>query len=98
LNEKPKLEYLIEQCERDTRKLLSAGAASRLANWRHHADSVNELVRYIQERLKGPRAENGWKLDQNGGLSLERIVIEKRPDLFTEDDRQRAKQNLGIAN
>jgi hypothetical protein len=97
-NIKRSLQSLLEQCETDTRNLLSAGAASRLGNWRLHAHSDDGLVKYIQERLKGPRAENGWKLKQLGGLSLEEIVIERRPDLFTEDDRSRAKQNLGISN
>jgi hypothetical protein len=91
------LRSLLEQCEMDTRNLLSAAAASRLGNWRLHAKSDDELVRYIRERLKRT-GENGWKLKRLNGLSLEEIVIEHRPDLFTEDDRWKAKQNLGIPN
>jgi hypothetical protein len=55
------------------------------------------MAEYIQRLVWGDHCENGKKLDQQGGLSLERIVLDHRPDLFTEADFQQAKRTLGIA-
>ena len=93
----PDLQALIEQCEEDTRRLLGPLAARRLGNWRRHAAvSENELVKYIQRLLWGEHCENGRKLDQQGGLSLERIVLDHRHDLFIDYDREQAKRTLKI--
>lgn len=93
----PDLQALIQQCEEDTHRLLGNLAAQRLGNWRRHtAVSENVLVAYIQRLLWGEHCENGRRLDQQGGLGLERIVLEHRPDLFGDSDREQAKRTLRI--
>jgi hypothetical protein len=87
---------LLTRCEEDTAKLLGQGAANRLANWRQYTDNQAELVAFIQRVLRGDNRSNGWELDKNGGLSLECIVIEHCPELFTQDDIREAKETLGI--
>ena len=92
------LRSLTACCQEDTARLLSQGAANRLGTWKQYADNQEKLVAYVQRVLRGDRRENGWKLDQKGGLSLERIVIEHCPELFTEDDIREAKATLEIAD
>lgn len=87
---------LLARCEADTARLLGQGAANRLANWRQYTDNQAELVAFIQRVLRGDSRSNGWELDKNSGLSLERIVIEHCPELFTQDDIREAKETLGI--
>jgi hypothetical protein len=53
-------------------------------------------VEYIEKLLWGEHCENGNRLDRQGGLSLERIVLNRRPELFSESDREQAKRTLGI--
>jgi len=53
------------------------------------------LIEYVQRLLWGEHCSNGRKLDKQGGLSLERIVAEHVPDLFTEMDLEQAKRTLG---
>ena len=65
-------------------------------NWRKHAGSQPALVEYVQRLLWGEHCANGRKLDQQGGLSLERNVLDHVPDLFTEPDREQARRTLGI--
>ena len=78
---------LLQRCENDTRSLLGPLAAQRLGNWRRHASSQTALVEYVQQLLWGEHCDNGRKLDQQGGLSLERIILDHLPALFTEPDR-----------
>jgi len=90
------LRRLLAHCEADTARLLGQGAANRLANWRQYADNQAELIAFVQRVLRGDSRSNGWELDKNGGLSLERIVIEHCPELFTRDDIREAKATIGI--
>ncbi len=87
---------LMEKCEADTKELINAGAAVRLANWRKYSDNEVLLVQYIQRVIRSNRS-NGWKLESRDGLSLERIVIDHCPELFTEEDVGVAKVNLGLS-
>jgi hypothetical protein len=87
---------LLQRCEDDTRQLLGNLAAQRLGNWRKHVSSATALIEYVQRLLWGEHCVNGRKLDQQGGLSLERIVLDHVPNLFTEPDREQAKRTLGI--
>lgn len=87
---------LLERCENDTRRFLGSLADQRLGNWRKHASSQVALVEYIQRLLWGEPCANGRKLDQQGALSLERIVLDHLPKLFTDSDREQAKRTLGI--
>ena len=92
----PDLETLLQRCEDDTRRLLDPRAAERLGNWRRHTAPPEKLVEYIQRLLWGEHCDNGKKLDEQDGLSLERIVLDYVPELFTEADREQAKRTLGI--
>jgi hypothetical protein len=89
------LVILLQRCEDDTRRLLGHLAAQRLGNWRKHASSRTALTEYVQRLLWGEHCINGRKLDQQGGLSLERIVLDHVPDLFTEADHEQARRTLG---
>lgn len=51
---------------------------------------------YIEQLLWGEHCQNGRRLDQQSGLSLERIVLDHKPEVFSESDRQQAKRMLGI--
>ena len=90
------LQSLLERCETDTARLIGQGAANRLATWRQYRHDQSELIAFVQRVLRGEHRTNGWELDQKGGLSLERIVIEHCPNLFTQDDIREAKATLGI--
>jgi hypothetical protein len=90
------LEQLLQECERDTARIIGQGAANRLATWRRYSGDEEALVRFVQRVLRGESRGNGWELDQRGGLSLERIVLDWLPDLFTEEDREEAKQTLEV--
>jgi hypothetical protein len=68
--------------------LLGHLAAERLGNWRRYATDERKLIGYIQRLLRGEHCQNGKKLDQQNALSLERIVLDHRPDLFCAEDRQ----------
>jgi hypothetical protein len=90
------LVLLLQQCEDDTRRLLSPLAAQRLGNWRKYADSQVSLIEFVQRLLWGEHCANGRKLDKEGGLSLERIVLDRLPGLFSEADHEQARRTLGI--
>jgi hypothetical protein len=92
----PTLALLLEECENDTKEMIGQGAANRLARWRQYAHDEEALVAFVQRVIHGGSRANGWKLDQHGRLSLERIVLDRRPDLFTEEDKRQAKETLGI--
>ncbi len=87
---------LLQRCEDDTRRLLGPLAAQRLGNWRRRTSSQTALVEFVQRLLWGEHCDNGRKLDQQGGLSLERIVLDHVPDLFTAADREQAGRTLGV--
>jgi hypothetical protein len=87
---------LLQRCEDDTRRLLGHGAAQKLGNWKKYAGSQPALIEYVQRLLWGEHCANGRKLDGQGGLSLERIVLDHLPDLFSDSDREQAKRTLGI--
>ncbi len=77
---------LMQQCQDDTLEIIGPGAAARLAHWQEHTFDEGRLARFIKERLRKESRENGHKLELAGKLSLERIVVYHRPDLFTEED------------
>jgi len=90
------LEELLGECERDTARIIGKPAANRLAKWRQYRGDKQSLVRFVQRVLCGQSRVNGWRLDQRGGLSLERVVLDRLPDLFTEEDKGQARQTLGL--
>ena len=87
---------LLQQCEDDTCRFLGRKEANRLGNWRNHAESEAALVTYIRKLLTGDHRLNGWKLENSNGLSLERIVIDRCPQLFEKQDREEARKTLGL--
>jgi hypothetical protein len=76
----------MQQCQDDTFEIIGPGAAARLAHWQKHLSDEGRLVHFIKERLRKESRENGHKLELAGKLSLERIVVYHRPDLFTHED------------
>ena len=92
------LTILMQRCQDDTSRLLDRRAAVRLGRWRNHAVSESALIDYIKHLLRGDHRGNGWALDQKGGLSLERIVLDHCPDLFSDEDLREARRTLGIAS
>ena len=89
---------LLQRCEDDTRRLLGPLAAQRLGDWRKYASSETALVEYMQRLLWGEHSANGRKLDRQGGLSLERIVVDHVPNLFAVADRKQAERTLKARN
>lgn len=88
---------LMQKCEEDTKEMVSVGAAVRLAAWRKYKDDMEMLVQFIQRVIRHNR-RNGWELERQGGLSLERIILDHTTELFTEEDRLVAKANLGLGS
>src|ERR1041384_4066014 len=67
----------LNECERDARDVIGSGAAKMLAYWHQHENDLDGLVKFIHDRIHSDSKVNGWKLEQNGRLSLERIVIDR---------------------
>ena len=90
------LKELLNQCQEDTARICSQGAANRLANWRRYRGNQPELIAFMQRCLRGDNRVNGWRLESSGGLSLERIVLDHCPQLFDASDLLEAKKTLGL--
>jgi hypothetical protein len=61
--------------------------------------ALGEYVDKQQKHLSGNKPtleEIATKLDNEGGLSLERIALDYYPEFFNPGDIQQAKKNLGI--
>ena len=86
----------LSRCELDTGRLLAKGAAVRLSKWRRYEHNESELIAFVQRVLRGEQRIHGWELEQKGGRSLERIVIDCGAPPFTADDIRIAKETLGI--
>ena len=85
----------LAKCESDTRHLIGAGAANRLANWRQYQSDL-DLIQFIQRTIRKPFAmANGWELHKSGLTSLESIVLSNR-GLFVDDDIDIASKTLGL--
>jgi hypothetical protein len=89
------LRTALEECEDDTRRLIGVGAAYRLAAWRKQR-SESDLIKYVRKLIRGKSGSNGHEIHRKGGLSLERIVLEKCPELFNDDDKAIAGATLGL--
>ena len=88
-----KLVDLLEECERDTARLLGVGAAVRLAHWREYSGNLARLTEYVARRLVHT-PENGRQLKAKGGLSLEEIVAERMPHVFLAEHVEAARFTL----
>lgn len=91
-----KLTDSLAECEQATATFLGKGAAKRLSHWREHVASEGALVDYVKKLLRGARNSNGWELEANNALSLERIVLNRCPELFDEDDKEQARRTLNL--
>jgi hypothetical protein len=87
---------LMHQCEADTRKIIGKPAANMLSHWQGHQNDLESLVDFIRKRIRGDTKINGWKLRQSLKLSLEEIVAERCPDLFSGEDVRIARETLGL--
>jgi hypothetical protein len=87
---------LMRECESDTREIIGTGAANMLAHWQKYENDLDRLVKFIHDRIYGPSAMNGWTLEQNKRLSLERIVFDRCPELFSPTEIRKAKENVGM--
>ena len=91
------LEKLLDRCQEDTARICNQGAANRLANWQRYRGNQPELIAFIQRCIRGNDSRvNGWLLDNSGGLSLERIVLDHCPQLFDASDLLEARRTLGL--
>jgi len=96
LKGKPPLVRLMEQAETDTRQYLGPAIAAQLSYWRQHASySEGDLMRFLKEWLRREQASRVLTIERNGGISVEKIVLDFYPERFTEEERQLARKALG---
>lgn len=82
------------QCIRDTYSDISPSAASRMRGWLQYP--VARQVTFIQHAIKLTRNQSYCaKLQRNGSISLENIVL-KHKELFTPEDIVLATYTLSI--
>ena len=94
---KPTLEELLQRCEDDTGKIIGMEAATRISKWREHQGNYLRLIPFVQWRLNDEKnLEYAKRLDQEGGLSLERIALDYYPEFFHESDLRTARRTLGV--
>ena len=94
---KQTIEQLLEKCEKDTRSYLGFSAAAVLSTWRQMAAySQPDLLRFLKEWLRRSDATRIRLMDREGGLSVERIVLDHHPGLFSPEDQRVAKKSLGL--
>ena len=93
--QKNKLLKLLAQCHEDTYNLLSHGAANSLYHYqsRKNSASIATLEKFIFNCMIN-KPENGKKLTKKGGLSLEKIVLEKMPEVFSDKTKKLAREIL----
>jgi hypothetical protein len=90
-----KLVSLMSQCEADTRAVIGTSAANMLAYWHQYEADLDRLVKFIHDRIYSEKRANGWTLEQNNKLSLERIVAFHCPELFSPSEVRHARETLG---
>ena len=93
---KPTLEALLHKCEQDIERIMGPAEAKRMGKWRDFEGNYLRLIPFVQWRLRVGNKEFVQKLDQEGGLSLERIALDYYPEFFNAGDLQQAKKNLGL--
>ena len=85
----------MRQCDIDTREILGTGAATVLAHWHEYEADLGRLVKFIHDRIYSEKRVNGWTLEHNNRMSLERIVAFHCPELFNPSEIRRALETLG---
>lgn len=87
----PTINELVQQCFRDTARIVGHGAANRL--WRGW---VSGQIEFVKNAIRTPEGwMNGRTINQRGGMSLERIIVEFYPEYFDRSDIDLARQTLG---
>jgi hypothetical protein len=88
------LRDLIQRCQQDIRDLCGHENAAWLARWQQ-CSTDRELVRFIQRLIWNDHARiYGRRIAIAGGLSLELIVLNYWPELFTQADIKIAQDTL----
>jgi phosphoribosylglycinamide formyltransferase 1 len=91
------LTELLEKAEKDTRSILGTSVGALLATWRQMASYAEaDLIRFLKEWLRRPDSLRVRLMDREGGLSVERIVLDYYPERFSPDDHRVARKSLGI--
>ena len=93
---KPTLEQLLQRCEEDMGGIIGDTVAKSLGKWREHEGNYLRLIPFVQWRLRVAKKEIARKIDEAGGLSLERIALDYYPEFFNSSDLQEARRTLGI--
>jgi hypothetical protein len=93
---KPTFEELLIKCEEDTERIIGSEEAKRIGKWSEYKGNYLKIISFVQWKLKGENGKNAKKLDNESGLSLERIVLDYYSDFFNSGDIRQAKKNLGI--
>lgn len=84
----------LARCEQDTRDVIGAGAAARLAAW-HQYERQEDLVEFIRRMIRNQQNRaNGFLLSRQNRVSLESIVINNH-NLFSDEDLWIARGTLG---
>ena len=88
------LRDLIAHCQQDIHDLSGHENIAWLARWQQ-CPTDRELVRLIQRLIWNDHARiNGRSISRAGGLSLELIVLNYWPELFTQADIKIAQDTL----
>jgi len=93
---KPTLEELLYKVEEDTERIIGSAEAKRIGKWREFEGNYLRIIPFVQWKIRVGNEEVATKLDNEGGLSLERIALDYYPEFFNPGDIQQAKKNLRI--
>jgi phosphoribosylglycinamide formyltransferase-1 len=95
-SKKKTLAQLLEKSEDDHRGVLGTGVSSQLGSWRQHAAySEGDLIRFLKEWIRRPDANRVRLVDREGGLSVEKIVLDYFAERFSPEDHALARKTLG---
>ena len=87
----------LELCIEDTKKYCLPHVAEYLETNIHGRPYTVDRIKYIQGCIRNPRGKkNSAEKQNNNAVTLERIIIDKCPYLFTEEDRRIASDTLKI--
>ena len=93
---KPTLEELLQKWEEDAAMILGPVEAKRLAKWREFEGNYPRLIPFVQWRLRSDNKQIARKLDEEGGLTLERIALDYYPEFFNAGDLEEARKTLRL--
>lgn len=88
------LEELLNKCEEDTGRIIGSEEAKRFGKWKEYKGNYLKIIPFLQWKLKGENGKIATRLDNENGLSLERIVLDYYSEFFNTSDIRQAKKNL----